>query len=577
MYIRLMIMFLSILVSISCVSSQKTEVIAQEENKDTLPDVEYSEPSFNPSDISGCTVYVLSQSNVNETEFSVHEVGPDVNIRAMMKWSKYGDNPLDYDFTPIKRYHENGIRFIGGGTASVIFEGDFKSKEIFKDMATRDASNRLVTHNEVVEGAYRGSLANPRFRQYIIDWCRLQIDGGVDGLFFDEVAGAFSGGSAKNYNENEGFEDYFIADFNKYLLDKYPDYTEEDWKNNFGMNDKNIIRTDVRYDNLENNFNYRKYLAEHGWNGDTPSTNPHNKANPLAAEWGNISSNRLYQADTFLTAYVTLYWKEIVEKVRTYAREKYGKNILITSNGIFPFVDFNSLGMYAWNPDEETQDRKGADYVPVTFGHLNASKSLMQTYRKLNAKNRETAGTVPLVTFIDWPTETINGYNSLPIEEKKDYWRIFGAETYACGLYPAFHLKDTIGGLTAADAGMLPFFKEYKKFYKINRDVFDYKNYYYSNAKATVNRNSIALNLMKQNDGSRYAVHLVNHRYSDRIIPQENFMVAVTLEKSPVSAYMISPDFKGRKKLSFDYQNNELRIDVDKIVYYDVIVINTEP
>ena len=522
------------------------------------------------------TIFVMSQCNPSEEDPQVYALKPDLNFRAIMKWDLMGDEAGDYNFTAVQRYHDNNITFIGGGTATIIFEHDFPSHEIFMDMATRDASNQLVRHDEVLtgtEGLYRGSIANPQYRKYVTDWAKLQIDGGVDGLCFDEVIAGFSGGSINNYNGNEGFDDYCIADFNKYLMEKYPAYTAQDWKNKYSMTDANIIRKNISPDDLVNNFNYRKYLQDHGWNGTTTETGPLNPANPLAEEWGSATNNRMYKTDTFLGIYTARYWQEIVYALRAYAKEKYHKNIYITSNGILPFVDFNCLGMYPWNPDEQTPDYRGADYVPVADGHLNGTKSLMSVYKMLYNRNHETAGNVPLVVFIDWPTEMLDNYNNLPLEEKKDYWQIFGAEAYACGLYPAFHLKDTLGTLTASGAGTLDFFKIYKRFYKTDKEIFSHQDYFYSDTQVSVNRSGIARNLMINKDGNRYALHLINHNYNNGIILQQNFTVTLSLNHTPRSVSMISPDFDGEKVLTYTNANNQLSINVDEITYYDVILI----
>jgi len=53
------------------------------------------------------------------------------------------------------------------------------------------------------------------------------------------------------------------------------------------------------------------------------------------------------------------YWKATVDELRAYARRTAGRRILISSNGLLPYVDFNSVGMYPWNPDEQTPDYRG--------------------------------------------------------------------------------------------------------------------------------------------------------------------------------------------------------------------------
>src|SRR5690349_21302029 len=397
----------------------------------------------------GFAVFAFSQSDVGQEDPQVYRLAPDVTIRAIGKWSTSGDEAADYNFAQIERYHRRGVTFMGSGTASVIFPRDFATAAIFDDMSTRDADNNPVPHDAFgfAEPARRGNLFNPAYRRYLLDWAKIQVDGGVDGVSFDEVNAGFSGGQKYGFNGNEGFDDYTIADFNRYLLAKYPGFTAADWTSRFAMSDDNLVRGDVAPDDLVRNFNYRGYLRAHGWNRD-----PLTPANPLAGEWGRVTANRMYADDTSFTAtYLRRYWKQTVDRLRAYA----GRRILISSNGLLPYVDFSSVGMYPWNPDEQTPDYRGADYVPVVDGHLNGAKSLQANYRYLKDTSARIAGDVPVVVFIDWPNDMMTNYLNLPLSEKLDYWQIFGAEAYANGIFPAFHLKDTVGSPTAEQLGVL--------------------------------------------------------------------------------------------------------------------------
>lgn len=521
-------------------------------------------------DAKNFTVYAFSQSNVDQEDAQVYQLKPDVVIRAIGKWSTMGDEASDYDFGQITRYHRDHVAFIGGGTASVIFRQEFASNAIFDDMSTRDANNIPVPHDYIVPGARRGSLFNPKFRKHVVDYCKLQIDGGVDGVFLDEVIAGFAGGEAFNWNGNEGFDDYALADFNRYLLEKYPGFTAKDWKNRFDMTDDNLIQRDIPAANLTRNFNYRTYLQAHGWDGKKHANGPLLAHNPLAIEWGIVTSNRMYADDrSFTGTYLRRYWREMINELREYARNKAKRHILITSNGLFPYVDFNSVGMYPYNPDEKTPDNRGADYVPTTGGHLNGKKSLMANYRYLKDMNRRIAGEVPLVVFIDWPTDMMNDYLALPLGEKKDYWQIFGAEAYASGIFPAFHLKDTVGSPTATDQGMMDFFVEYNRFYKNNRHLF--RGSMDSGEKVSVSADNIAAGLMARNDAK--VLHLINHNYDRGILSRKKFNVTVNMTSKPNRVTMISPDFTGEKPPNYQFKNGALTVNVDEIRYYDIIVI----
>ncbi|WP_281903593.1 hypothetical protein [Phytohabitans aurantiacus] len=515
------------------------------------------------------TVYAFSQSDVEQEDPQVYQLDPDINIRAIGKWSTSGDEAADYNFAQIGRYRAQGIAFMGSGTASVIFPHDFASIEIFDDMSTRDADGNPVPHDEFgfPTPARRGNIFNPAYRRYLLGWAKIQIDGGVDGLNLDEINAGFSGGQKYGFNGNEGFDDYAIADFNRYLLAKYPTYTAADWKSRFGMTDDNLVLADVPPGDLDDNFNYRDYLRAGGWN-----LNPLAAANPLAAEWGRVTANRMYADDSSFTAtYLRRYWKAMVDELRAYARRTAHREILISSNGLWPYVDFNSIGMYPWNPDEQTPDFRGADYVPVIDGHLNGAKSLQANYRYLKEKNARIAGDVPAVVFIDWPNDMMTNYLNLPLAEKKDYWRIFGAEAYANGLFPAFHLKDTVGSPTAEQSGMLEFFQSYTAFYKGHRSLFR-ENRVGTEAVRVGAANVAGSLLVRRGTGTR-TLHLVNHNYDRGIIAQAGFLVEADLRSCPRRVTMVSPDFPGSKSPAFSCRQGKLRVTVDRLDYYDVLVL----
>jgi len=515
-------------------------------------------------------VFAFSQSDVDQEDPQVYELAPDVTIRAIGKWSTNGDEATDYNFAQIVRYHRKGITFMGSGTASVIFPRDFATTAIFDDMSTRDADNNPVPHDEFgfPEPARRGTMFNPAYRRYLLDWAKIQVDGGVDGVNFDEVNAGFSGGQKYGFNGNEGFDDYAVADFNRYLLAKYPAFTAAEWKSRFAMTDDNLVRADVAPDDLARNFNYRTYLRAHGWNLD-----PLTAGNPLAGEWGRVTANRMYAGDTSFTAtYLRRYWKETVDELRAYATRTAHRRILISSNGLLPYVDFTSVGMYPWNPDEQTPDYRGADYVPVVDGHLNGAKSLQANYRYLKDTSRQIAGDVPVAVFIDWPNDMMTNYLNLPPGEQRDYWRIFGAEAYANGIFPAFHLKDTVGSPTAQQQGLLGFFQTYSQFYDSHRALYRATTAAAAQAVRSGAGDVAASMLVQRGSGTR-TLHLVNHRYDRGIIPQTGLRVEADVPSCPRRVTMISPDFAGSKVPASSCRHGKLTVTVDRLDYYDVIVL----
>ena len=515
------------------------------------------------------TTFGFSQWYTSEEDTQVYLLGPDMNIRAWQKWNTTGTKASDFDFSIVSDYHNHDVTFIGGGTATVLFFDETADSAQFLDFITRNASNQPVTHNEISTGAYRGNMANPAYRNYVVSIMKLQIDGGVDGLFLDEAMAGYDGNAVTNYNGNEGFDDYHLKDFNTFLAQKYPNYTMADWISNFGMTDTNYINTSKPLDNLDSNFNYREYLQVNGF-----ANNPMSSSNKLVAEWGKIADNRAdVSSDDFVAKYTILYWQDVVSKLRTYARTTYNKEILITSNGLLPYVDFNSLGMYPYNTDNNGAE---AEYVPVTGSNLNGVFSLQNIFKSLYQRSAVISYSAPLVLFIDWPTTWMTNYQLFSPTEKEDYWKIYTAEAYANGLFMAFNLKTSLySGIdtTAYSEGILYFLKNYAAFYHKNASLY-HQNQLLNTTVTT--QSGINSSVMLQPQVGKYTVHLVNHNYvaGTGMTALSNFTASLALDSAPISVYVYSPDFKDSIPLSFNYSGDAITINVSSLKYYDVLVLD---
>ena len=171
-----------------------------------------------------------------------------------------------------------------------------------------------------------------------------------------------------------------------------------------------------------------------------------------------------------------------------------------------------------------------------------------------------------------FPNEVVNGYYKLPVEQKIDFWRIYAAEAYAAGCYYAFHLSTVMDGEpTAEESGVLDFFTEYAKYYK-NNSEFYHNNVYAENSVKLTDKN-ISYNLMKQEKYNRLALHVINHHYEVKIKPQQDIKVEIVLKEKPKNVYIISPDFEGKKPVSFTDADGILDLSISELKYYDVVVM----
>ncbi len=238
---------------------------------------------YGKRDPSSLTVFGFSQENQNlPADPQVLAMSPNIVSRAWQRWDRGGVQPSDYNFDYPRQAQAAGITFIGGTTATALFMDEFPAASTFNAVVSCDATGHPVLHPPMK--LYRGSLASPAYRQYIIGIGEIQIDGGVDGLFIDEPDFSFDGATSGNENDgDEGFDDANIADFGGFLCGKYPHNSPADWQSKYGITTADNLDCSKSTATRGRTFNYRGYLARNGW-----QASPLNKSNPLAAEWGKI-------------------------------------------------------------------------------------------------------------------------------------------------------------------------------------------------------------------------------------------------------------------------------------------------
>ena len=506
--------------------------------------------------------YTFSQSGPSSIDPQLEAMVPTVSIRTTNQWGTDGTLPSQYAKDSIKQLQDKGARVILGLTASVVFETQFASHAEFLDAVTRDASNQPVLHSEIVPNAYRGNLASPRFRELVVKNAKTLIDVGADGIFFDEANAGYSGAK---YDSNEGFDEYHELDFRRYLCDKYPGLSPSEFAGKLGLTTKNTVDCSVPFC-TRSGFSVRAYLEEKGLTQKLANVDPR-----LAVEWGAPTNNRCVAApQTFTETYNTIYWADIVRRVRAYARDTYGREVLITSNGLFPFVDFQSVGLYPYNVDGDT--RKEVKYVPTdTSGKLDGKASMLTVFAKLRTQSEAVAGSVPVVLFIDWPTAMMDAYYAFSEQEKKDYFRIFGAEAYASGLRFAWHLKTSMpADPTATKSGMLDWFAKEGAFYRANAER--YIGARASTATVKVDVESIASSVTEVPSGAR-VVHLINHQYEGGFAARTDLSVEVTTTSTKTEATLISPDLAASTTVTLSCDTAVCRFKLPSLTSYALVVI----
>lgn len=514
--------------------------------------------------VSNLTVFGFSQQGQNlPADPQVIQLSPNIVARAWQRWDRGGVQPSDYNFSYPQQAEAAGITFIGGTTTTVLFRDEFGTDAEFNNVVSCDAHGQPVVHPPL--NFYRGSMASTTYRQYIISLMKIQIDGGVSGLFFDEPDESYQG--ATYGNGDEGFDDANVADFGGFLCAKYPNYTAADWMSNYGITAADTLNCSTNSGQSGRSFQYRNYLARNGFD-----TDPLNPSNPLAAEWGGTFGGHPEPKNaTFTGTYTSLvYWQDVVLTLRNYARQKYGKEILITANGVWPFVDFQMNGLWGGNPDGP--NGTSADYCPLTAdGHLDGTQSLLSAFMSVKARSARIDGrVVPVAVFIDWPTDVMTNYLSLPtLSEKQDYWRMYAAEAAAATVYFNFHLLDTIGDPTATQLGLMPLFESLNSFYQSHASL--YHGTQDMPDTISVSAPAIATNLTQLGDG-RTVAHLINHNYSQGFQEQDGVVVSFPVPQAPSTVTLVSPDYSADTPVPFTYSGGYVQVTVPQLIAYVAVV-----
>ncbi|MCX6898490.1 MAG: hypothetical protein NT105_07300 [Verrucomicrobia bacterium] len=160
------------------------------------------------TDIRDAVVYTVHETM--DADYGIRagaKAGSDCWIRAWFKWNQARDYAAMAHLVP--KAHALGALFGGGITCSALYHGENGLTETqVLDMATRGPDGKLVDA-WAERNCRHGTLSNPAYLEYLLSWCRRQIDAGADYLFMDEINAALQA--------NEGFDDYSLRDYRAWL------------------------------------------------------------------------------------------------------------------------------------------------------------------------------------------------------------------------------------------------------------------------------------------------------------------------------------------------------------------------
>jgi hypothetical protein len=490
------------------------------------------------AEIGEAVVYTINEGTPSAYSLELaRKTGSEVMIRAWFKWNQAP--PFARLEALPKQAHAFGARFGGGITCSALYDTENGlTPEQVLDLATRAPDGTLVdAWNQ--PGVRHGSLSSPAYLDYLFRWCREQIDAGVDYLFMDEHTAALS--------EREGYDDHSLRDFRQFLLEVNPqtrDWADDDprWKASLGIDraDRGLCPAGTVA-----SFDYRAYLRAGGL-----LARPQAAENPLAAAWGDFRAWRDDRA-----------WKALTDRIRGYATER-GRRVLISANGIAPYVDLQVLGVWGkW---------------ATRAGHIDLSEDLVSYWRSLVVQGRQATDgrPLPVVLFHDW------GFGEPPFPwlavspaEREVWMRTRGAEIYAAGAFFAFPVLGPFGCDAGRD-GTLRAIARQTAFYATHRDLYlDSRWLGRAGLETTTPNLSLAATWCAA--PKTLVLHVINRDVRDGVLHPAPAPVVIRLPvaSAPSSAVWVSPDAEGESPAACRLVEGRAEVTLPGLQAYSVVLL----
>ncbi len=495
-------------------------------------------------DINQAVIFTINETTASEDALrAARKVGSDLLIRGWFKWREAPPVSQWVQIPPQVR--QLGGMFGGGITCSALYDDENGITQLqLLDMATRGPEGQLVDAWET-PGIRHGSLSSPAYRDYLLGWCRQQIDAGVDYLFMDEHTAALGG--------LEGYDDHSLADFRRYLATacaQTQGWQADDprWTSIHGIE---LTDPQICPDGMIRTFDYRGFLKSKGW-----VQNPTAGINPLAPLWLAFRDWRDEAA-----------WKDITQRIRAYGRSK-GRRILISANGMAPDVDLQVLGVWGqWR----THD-----------GHVDLSENQLPVWRSIVRRGQQVAGKpVPVVLFHDW------GFGDPPFpwlavrpSERELWMRTRGAEIYAAGGFFAFPVLGPFG-CNAEHDGSLAVIQRLTAFYQRHRELL-LASHYVGSESLAASAGDMSLAAWWSDQPPRLIVQAINRRVgvhadhdSRQLETQTDVKIRVPkVARLPESATAVSPDWDGELSLNCHAVEDGMEITLPRLEASAMVILS---
>lgn len=451
-------------------------------------------------------------------------------VRAWFKWNRAPE--LAGKGALVDLAHRSGALFGGGVTCSALYRGENGLSEAeFMDFATRDPYGNLY---QVSHSYYHGSIANPAYLRYVLKWALQQVDAGVDTLFMDEFNAA--------YSVHEGYDQYSLAAFRQYLLDRFvrkQHWSETDprWKTNFRVN---LADPAECPDHTIRSFDYAAYLRLNGW-----ADNPEQGANPMAPVWDlpNDITDEEITEDSYCAARDRAAWDFWATQIRSYA-ERLGRHVWLAANGLITGVDYQIIGVFR-------------DFPRTSDGGLSCVDSYLGDWRAVYERSRVLMNgrDVPIVAFHDWDEGM--PWQRLSPAERVAWLKAYAPEVFAAGIFFAYPVHGPFGPDVRTD-GTLPVIQQQARFVKSIAPLLHGLEWQDPGTAAFSGKAEVTI--QGQLDARRLVVHLVNRDYEGLTPRLQRGTLRVALPSRPTRVSVQSVESQQAETVPWRYdQRSTLR------------------
>ena len=269
---------------------------------------------------------------------------------------------------------------------------------------------------------------------------------------------------------------------------------------------------------------------------------------------------------------------EVMNEVRNYAQNTYGKKIYMSTNAVYGGQDFTMNG--SSNNGTEAVDYYIRNYPyrlgdgglpsPGSFADFDGTYNLMPNLRAAH----QNVAPKPFFYFIDF-SAPLNYWTPHVTSQQANFMRIGNAQILASGGFPA-QFRSFYNTIDTFDQGLFTIQANLAKFMRENSVLLHNLTWI---TPTTLSSTAANVRTSALGQTGRTLLHLVNGNYNNTtqtMASISNFSVNISLNTAPTNIWMTTTDKPAntrKQTLSYTFANGIATINVPDLAFHNVIVI----